>query len=67
MQKDLIDIASQVLAQDNVELACCFVQKNAVEKAIPEIDKVFNSVSIFTCKIFYHNKFNSNLCTKNIE
>lgn len=26
-------------AQDNMELACAFIQKTAIEKAIPEIDK----------------------------
>lgn len=27
------------IAQDNCELACCFIQKTAVEKAGPEMDK----------------------------
>ena len=38
-QKELIEQAAQVLAQDNTELACAFIQKTAVEKAIPEMDK----------------------------
>ena len=28
-----------VIANDNVELACAFIQKKAIEKAIQEIDK----------------------------
>lgn len=38
-QKDMIEQASNMIANDNMELACTFVQKTAVEKAIPEIDK----------------------------
>ncbi|XP_072946619.1 CCR4-NOT transcription complex subunit 1-like [Epargyreus clarus] len=38
-QKDMIENASAVLATDNMELACAFIQKTAVEKALPEIDK----------------------------
>ncbi|CAH0545815.1 unnamed protein product [Brassicogethes aeneus] len=38
-QKELIEQAAGVVATDNMELACAFVQKTAVEKAIPEIDK----------------------------
>ncbi|XP_063970716.1 CCR4-NOT transcription complex subunit 1-like isoform X2 [Lytechinus pictus] len=38
-QKELIEQAASVVANDNVELACCFIQKCAVEKAIPEMDR----------------------------
>ncbi|XP_069701673.1 CCR4-NOT transcription complex subunit 1 isoform X6 [Periplaneta americana] len=38
-QKELADQAATVAAQDNMELACAFIQKTAIEKAIPEIDK----------------------------
>jgi len=38
-QKDMIEQATQVIAQDNVELASAFIQKTAVERAIPEMDK----------------------------
>lgn len=31
--------AAARVAQDNCELACCFIQKTAVEKAGPEMDK----------------------------
>merc|ERR1719402_1549831 len=31
--------AAARIAQDNCELACCFIQKTAVEKAGPEMDK----------------------------
>ena len=37
--KDMIDQASQLVAQENMELACVFIQKTAVEKALVEIDK----------------------------
>ena len=37
--KELIEQASTIIAQDNMELACTFIQKTAIEKAIPEIDK----------------------------
>merc|ERR1719186_523680 len=39
---DAIDVTVSVIANDNVELACGFIQKKAVEKAIPEIDKRLN-------------------------
>jgi len=41
----MIEKAAQVVAQDNTELACVFIQKTAVEKAIPEIDKRLAGVS----------------------
>ncbi|XP_064466564.1 CCR4-NOT transcription complex subunit 1-like isoform X2 [Ornithodoros turicata] len=42
-QKELLEQAMTVVAQENVELACCYIQKTAVEKAIPEIDKKLNA------------------------
>lgn len=36
---ELCDIAATQLAADNAELACAFIQKTAIEKAIPEIEK----------------------------
>jgi CCR4-NOT transcription complex subunit 1 len=41
-QVSAIDVTVSVIANDNVELACAFIQKKAVEKAIPEIDKRLN-------------------------
>lgn len=38
-QKEMIEQAANIISSDNMELACTFVQKTAVEKAIPEIDK----------------------------
>lgn len=38
-QKELVEQAANVVAQENIELACCFIQKTAVEKAVLEIDK----------------------------
>ena len=37
--KDMVEQAVGVLAQENMELACVFIQKTAVEKALIEIDK----------------------------
>ena len=41
-QVESMDVTVSVIANDNVELACGFIQKKAVEKAIPEIDKRLN-------------------------
>merc|ERR1740129_1492752 len=41
-QVEAIDVTVSVIANDNVELACAFIQKKAVEKALPEIDKRLN-------------------------
>lgn len=38
-QKDQIEMAANMIANDNVELVCAFIQKWAIEKAIPEVDK----------------------------
>lgn len=38
-QKDQMEMAANMIANDNVELVCSFIQKWAIEKAIPEIDK----------------------------
>ncbi|CAK8681219.1 CCR4-NOT transcription complex subunit 1-like isoform X2 [Clavelina lepadiformis] len=38
-QKEMVDQAASVIAADNVELACCFIQKTAVERAIMDMDK----------------------------
>ncbi|KAM7434782.1 CCR4-NOT transcription complex subunit 1 [Porites harrisoni] len=38
-QKDMIEQAASVISEDNTELACAFIQKTAVEKALPEMDK----------------------------
>ncbi|KAK6167378.1 hypothetical protein SNE40_021420 [Patella caerulea] len=42
-QKTVIEEAAQALAQDNTELACAFIQKTAVDRAIPEMDKRLSS------------------------
>lgn len=38
-QKELIEQAASVISEENTELACAFIQKTAVEKALPEMDK----------------------------
>ncbi|XP_064610278.1 CCR4-NOT transcription complex subunit 1-like isoform X2 [Liolophura sinensis] len=38
-QKEMVEQAAQMVGQENVELACAFIQKTAVERAIPEMDK----------------------------
>lgn len=41
----MMEEAAARIAQDNCELACCFIQKTAVEKAGPEMDKRLATVS----------------------
>ncbi|VVC94202.1 unnamed protein product, partial [Leptidea sinapis] len=38
-KQDVIDDAATIIAAENMELACAFIQKTAVEKALPELDK----------------------------
>ncbi|XP_029951285.1 CCR4-NOT transcription complex subunit 1 isoform X6 [Salarias fasciatus] len=38
-QREMMEDAANRIAQENCELACCFIQKTAVEKAGPEMDK----------------------------
>ncbi|XP_065578848.1 CCR4-NOT transcription complex subunit 1-like isoform X2 [Artemia franciscana] len=38
-QREACEQAAAVVAQDNVELACAFIQKTAIDKALIEIDK----------------------------
>ncbi|XP_059059892.1 CCR4-NOT transcription complex subunit 1-like isoform X2 [Achroia grisella] len=38
-QQEIVESAAAVLATENMELACAFIQKTAVEKALPELDK----------------------------
>ena len=45
-QKEMIEPSAQVIASDNIELALAFIQKTAVEKAIPEMDKRLATVGI---------------------
>ena len=45
----MIEQASQQLSADNTELACAFIQKMAVEKAITEMDKRLSDVSVCVC------------------
>ena len=44
-QKEMIEQAAQIISQDNTELASAFIQKTAVERAIPEMDKRLANVS----------------------
>lgn len=44
-QREMMEEAASRIAQDNCELACCFIQKTAVEKAGPEMDKRLATVS----------------------
>lgn len=51
--------AAEIVARDNLELSCCFIQKTAVEKALPEIDKRLGTVSD-VLNWFLRNMFNIN-------
>ena len=42
-QKELVEIAATQIASDNVELVCAFIQKSAIEKCQPEIDKLMQN------------------------
>ncbi|XP_055592408.1 CCR4-NOT transcription complex subunit 1 [Uranotaenia lowii] len=39
-QKDVADAAANQLAADNMELVSAFIQKTAIEKVVPEMDKL---------------------------
>lgn len=43
--KDVIEQTALMIAQDNMEVACCFIQKTAIEKALLDIDKRMSVVS----------------------
>lgn len=43
-QKDMIERAASLVSEENTELACAFIQKTAVEKALPEMDKRLTTV-----------------------
>ena len=43
----MIEQAASVISEDNTELACAFIQKTAVEKALPEMDKRLTTVNFF--------------------
>lgn len=59
--KELIDQAAQAIAQDNTELACAYIQKTAVEKAIPEIEKRLAPVGVFCLHHFVQSFYNQKL------
>lgn len=59
-QKELIEQSAQVIAQDNTELACAFIQKTAVERAIPEINKRLATVNICYENCFDQSKLDFN-------
>ena len=40
----MIEQAANQISAENTELTCAFIQKTAVEKAIPEMDKRFAEV-----------------------
>lgn len=49
-QREIADAVVTSIAEDNMEVACAFIQKAAIEKAIPEIDKRLLSVIEFFLK-----------------
>lgn len=44
--KDLVEEAATIIANENTEHACAFIQKSAVEKALPEINKALATVGL---------------------
>ena len=55
-QKDIIEQAAQLIAQENTELASAFIQKTAVERAIPEMDKRLATVRLCCIDFFAPQK-----------
>ena len=45
--KVVIEQAANQISADNTELACAFIQKSAIEKATPEMDKKL--AEVYTC------------------
>lgn len=43
--KQMIEHAAHHLSADNTELACAFIQKTAVEKVVPDMEKRLVEVS----------------------
>lgn len=43
--KEVIEQTALIIAQDNMEVASCFIQKTAIEKALMDIDKRMLTVS----------------------
>lgn len=46
-QLDQVDNLANAIAQENIGIACAFIQKTAAEKAVLDIDKRFAAVSSF--------------------
>ena len=44
--KQMIEHAAHHLSADNTELACAFIQKTAVEKVVPEMEKRLTDVCL---------------------
>ena len=42
----MIEHAASVVSEENTELACSFIQKTAVERVLPEMDKRLSAVSV---------------------
>ena len=40
----MIETAAHQISADNTELACAFIQKTAIEKVVPEVEKRLNEV-----------------------
>ena len=39
VNKELIELTANAIAQDNIDAACCFIQKTAIEKSMPELER----------------------------
>jgi len=53
--KTLIDQAAQQISADNTELACAYIQKTSMEKALPEMEKKLSEVHV-VCRGICHGK-----------
>ena len=53
-QKEQLEHVAAAVALDNLELACAFIQKSAVEKCLIEIDKRLFTVMIVVVTNTFH-------------
>ena len=51
----MIEHAAHHLSADNTELACAFIQKTAVEKVIPEMEKRLADVRLDERALYTHS------------
>ena len=61
--KQMIEHAAHQLSADNTELACAFIQKTAVEKVVPEMEKRLSEVRVIHTVVAIHTVVEAKLFT----